>query len=63
MQIIADTIDFKILQDTAVAIGKFDGMHRGHKILFNKILKAKERGLKAVIFTFDPPPEVLFGKR
>lgn len=63
MQIIADTIDFKILQDTAVAIGKFDGMHRGHRILFNKILEAKEKGLKAVIFTFDPPPEVLFGKR
>lgn len=63
MQIIADTIDFKILQDTAVAIGKFDGMHRGHRILFHKILEAKKRGLKAVIFTFDPPPEVLFGKR
>lgn len=63
MQIIADTVDFKILQDTAVAIGKFDGMHRGHRILFQKILDAKKRGLKAVIFTFDPPPEVLFGKR
>lgn len=63
MQIIADTVDFKILQDTAVAIGKFDGMHKGHRILFRKILEAKKRGLKAVIFTFDPPPEILFGKR
>ena len=63
MQIIADTIDFKILQNTAVAIGKFDGMHKGHRILFEKILEGKKRGLKAVIFTFDPPPEVLFGKR
>lgn len=63
MQIIADTIDFKILQNTAVAIGKFDGMHKGHRLLFEKILESKKRGLKAVIFTFEPPPEVLFGKR
>ena len=63
MQIIADTTDFKILQETAAAIGKFDGMHRGHKKLFQKLMEAKKRGLKSVVFTFDPPPEVLFGKR
>lgn len=63
MQIIADTVDFKILEKTAVAIGKFDGMHRGHRILLNKIIKAKRKGLQSVVFTFDPPPEVLFGKR
>lgn len=63
MEIIADTTDFKILQNTAVAIGKFDGIHKGHRLLLQKILEAKNRGLKAVVFTFDPPPEVLFGKR
>lgn len=63
MRIIADTTDFKILRPTAVAIGKFDGLHRGHRELLERVLKTKERGLLSTIFTFDPPPEVLFGKR
>jgi len=63
MRIIADTTDFKILQPTAVAIGKFDGLHRGHRELLRQLLEAKKSGLVATIFTFDPPPEVLFGKR
>lgn len=63
MRIIADTTDFKILQPTAVAIGKFDGLHRGHRELLRQLLETKKRGLIATIFTFDPPPEVLFGKR
>ena len=63
MRIIADTTDFKILRPTAVAIGKFDGLHRGHRELLEQVLKTKERGLLSTIFTFDPPPEVLFGKR
>lgn len=63
MRIIADTTDFRILQPTAVAIGKFDGLHRGHRELLKEILEMKRKGLLCTIFTFDPPPEVLFGKR
>ena len=63
MRIIADTTDFKILQTTAVAIGKFDGFHKGHRELLKKILEMKSKGYLSTIFTFDPPPEVLFGKR
>lgn len=63
MRIIADTTDFKILRPTAVAIGKFDGLHRGHRELLDQILQTKNRGYLSTIFTFDPPPEVLFGKR
>ena len=63
MRIIAGTTDFKILQPTAVAIGKFDGLHLGHKELLKQVLKMKNEGLLSTIFTFDPPPEVLFGKR
>ncbi len=61
MEIIADTSEFYIEKDTAVAIGKFDGVHLGHRRLISEIIEAKKRGLAACIFTFDPPPAVLFG--
>lgn len=63
MRIITGTTDFKILQPTALAIGKFDGLHLGHRELLKQILMMKSEGLLSTIFTFDPPPEVLFGKR
>lgn len=63
MQIISGTCEFRIDSPTAVVIGKFDGLHRGHKLLLEQILKAKEDGLQAVVFTFDPPPAVLFSKK
>lgn len=63
MRLITDTTDFKIWQPTAAAIGKFDGLHIGHRELLKRILEKKEEGYVSTIFTFDPPPEVLFGKR
>ena len=38
MQIISDTTDFRIGEGTAVAIGKFDGLHLGHRKLLSEIL-------------------------
>ena len=61
MQIISGTTQFKIPDGTAVAIGKFDGLHLGHRKLLDMILRQKEDGLKAAVFTFDPSPEVFFG--
>ncbi len=61
MQIIKDTVHFSLDGESAVAIGKFDGIHIGHKKLLQEILAQKQRGLKACVFTFDPPPAVLFG--
>lgn len=60
MQIIAGTTAFQLEQRSAVAIGKFDGLHLGHKRLLQEILEAKEQGLQAVVFTFDPSPAVFF---
>jgi len=61
MQTIRGTTQFKIEEGTAVAIGKFDGLHLGHRKLLQEILKQKEDGLKAAVFTFDPSPEIFFG--
>lgn len=61
MQIIKDTTHFSIKEATAVAIGKFDGIHIGHKKLLREILDKKQEGLAACVFTFDPAPAVLFG--
>ncbi|MFI3213688.1 MAG: bifunctional riboflavin kinase/FAD synthetase [Eubacteriales bacterium] len=63
MHIIKGTTRFQLEQNTAVVIGKFDGMHIGHQALFEEIKKYKECGLATAVFTFDPPPEVLFGQR
>ena len=61
MEIITGTTQFCIEKETAVAIGKFDGVHIGHKRLLEEILEQKKNGLAACVFTFDPPPAVLFG--
>lgn len=46
----------------AIAIGNFDGVHRGHQALIDAtILWAKQLGGPAIAVTFDPPPyQVLF---
>ncbi|MBO6015846.1 MAG: bifunctional riboflavin kinase/FMN adenylyltransferase, partial [Lachnospiraceae bacterium] len=62
VRVIANTTDFKIEEPTAVAIGKFDGIHRGHKELLAHVIQAKREGLKAAVFTFDTSPEVFFKK-
>lgn len=45
------------LRHGAVTIGNFDGVHRGHaRIIERLIAKAREVGGPAVVFTFDPHP-------
>ena len=61
MDIVTGTLDFELNRETAVAIGKFDGLHLGHQSLLQEILKKKEAGLAACVFTFDPSPAVFFG--
>lgn len=60
MQIIEKETEFQLHRPSAVAIGKFDGIHRGHQSLLRHILEQKEKGLQAVVFTFDPSPAALF---
>ena len=56
MQYFAGTREFQIKEPTAVTIGKFDGLHRGHQKLLQHILEQKKNGLEATIFTFASNP-------
>jgi riboflavin kinase/FMN adenylyltransferase len=48
------------LASTAVTIGKFDGIHRGHLALISALKKAAdEHNLKSVLVTFDRHPDAL----
>jgi len=49
-----------VRQPRAVAIGTFDGVHRGHRAVLDT---AAETGLAATVITFDPHPRIAFGNR
>lgn len=54
-------IDFT--ERTAVALGNFDGVHLGHQELIRRTVeRAKEDGLKSVVFTFSNHPRDLLPK-
>jgi riboflavin kinase / FMN adenylyltransferase len=44
--------------ERAVAIGTFDGVHRGHRAV---IEAARESGLRSTVVTFDPHPRLVLG--
>lgn len=45
------------LRGAVLAIGNFDGLHRGHAALFERAKeRARERGAKAAALTFEPHP-------
>lgn len=62
MKIICDTTEFQIEQKSAIAIGKFDGIHKGHIELLSHIIRMKEQGMAAVVFTFHPSAAAFFGQ-
>lgn len=56
MKYMKKNTDFYIEEPTAVSLGKFDGIHRGHELLMKCLDRQREQGLKTVVFTFDIPP-------
>ena len=44
------------IADTVVALGKFEGLHKGHMLLINKVLQlSHEAGKQSVVFSIDMP--------
>ncbi len=62
MEYITGRTDFK-LHNSVVSLGKFDGIHRGHQLLLNRILEQKKLGYQAVMFTFMFHPDNLFSDK
>lgn len=52
--------DYKLLSNSVVTIGTYDGVHIGHKKIINRLVNiAKQEGLQAVVLTFFPHPRMV----
>lgn len=56
MNYVTGAADFHTDSPSAVSLGKFDGLHRGHQKLIGRVLSKKQQGLLTVIFTFEKNP-------
>jgi riboflavin kinase/FMN adenylyltransferase len=55
---LSNTVVPEDFAETAVAIGKFDGIHLGHQQLFHELIHfSEEAGLAAAVLTFDRHPD------
>lgn len=61
MEYITGRTDFKIQYNTALTLGKFDGIHKGHQKLLSKV-RAFAPFTKSVVFTFDVNPTIAVSK-
>lgn len=62
MEYICGKTEFQY-HNTCVTLGKFDGLHRGHQLLFSYLQKYEKQGYTSVMFTFDYHPGNLFSER
>ncbi|MCI8401243.1 MAG: bifunctional riboflavin kinase/FAD synthetase [Lachnospiraceae bacterium] len=59
MKFFRDTTEFFADRKSAVTLGKFDGLHRGHQVLTKDLFAAKNQGFQTVVFTFGTHPRAL----
>lgn len=59
MKIIKDITEIEKLhmENTAVALGKFDGVHRGHRNIMERLIEEKTKGYMSLVFTFSRNPK------
>ena len=63
MKIFNNNIISKKYKRSALAIGNFDGVHKGHQKIFEYAKKyAKKEKLKFGVLTFSPLPVMFFNK-
>jgi riboflavin kinase/FMN adenylyltransferase len=49
-----NTIDFCSAEPSAVTLGKFDGLHRGHQKLIGEVQSLQKKGLYGIVFSIAP---------
>ncbi len=65
MKVYKSLEDIKEIGETVVALGNFDGVHKGHQEVIKRTVKsAKAAGLKSAVFTFsNHPRNVIAGEQ
>lgn len=53
MEVFQGTTDFYIDGETAVTLGKFDGVHLGHQTLISRIKSLESQGARSVVFALN----------
>lgn len=56
MQYIKGVESYNCPDETAITLGKFDGLHRGHQKLIERVKKYADENVKSVVFSFDMIP-------
>lgn len=56
MEYLHSLFDTKLNDETAITVGKFDGVHKGHHLLAEDIISKKNDGLKSCLITFTNSP-------
>ena len=60
MKVYTDIDQFGPVKKPFVTIGTFDGVHFGHRVILNKVIKqAKAAGGESVLLTFYPHPRMI----
>ena len=60
MNIYRDTEQLPAFRNAVVTVGSFDGVHLGHRRIFEYMREAAERlGGESVVITFDPHPQTV----
>lgn len=63
MKVIKGTLNFKAKQCTVVTLGKFDGIHRGHQALIDRVLSYPDPQALSCVCTFETSPIGLLTKK
>ncbi|MBL8007229.1 MAG: bifunctional riboflavin kinase/FAD synthetase [Ignavibacteria bacterium] len=64
MRIIRELSEIDFDRKTAVTVGTFDGVHKGHRKIIEKLISVKEaKGLRSIIVTFEPHPQIVLRNR
>jgi riboflavin kinase/FMN adenylyltransferase len=63
MEILWNINDIVLDRETVLTMGTFDGVHVGHQLLIDTVLKqANASGFKSVVITFEPHPQLVLNR-